>query len=74
MRLLRRLADRLTEARHRRAGLSVQRERESRALAERGIGRGSVPDFARSPIHAEADRRPGQVNWLVARAVTLQYR
>ena len=36
--------------------------------------RSAATGYARSPIHTELDRRPGQVNWLVARAVTLQYR
>ena len=70
MRFLTRLAARLAGAQHCRADCSVRAEQ--RGFLERC--RGPVPHIARSPIQDDLARRPGQVSWLVARAVTLQYR
>ena len=72
MRFLTRLAARLAHAVCRLPASSVDRDHANRSLREHG--RASATGYARSPTYVELDRRPGQVNWLVARAVTLQYR
>lgn len=69
---LTRLAARLAHARRRLPASSADRGQANRSLPEHG--RASATGYAHSPIYVELDRRPGQVNWLVARAVTLQYR
>ena len=70
MRFLTSLAVCLAHSWRQRPASLVDRGRAEFAMYRRSAATG----YARSPIYAELDRRPGQVNWLVARAVTLQYR